>query len=190
MAAGVLAATVARESAAQPADEHGAAAALVAQLEHDAAHAAVTYEAIAHAKDALERATRLRTAGDEAHAKAADGVALEWAQVARDLAKAADAEATAADLRRKAVDAQAQLERARAQVEEGIAHVGRLRAELAEAEKAPKIERTAVEAHEGDKDKDDKGGKGHKKEGPAGHKGGPAKAPATKPAPKLTGGAP
>jgi hypothetical protein len=146
--AGVLAAATA---AAQPADEHGAAEALVGQLEHDTAHAAVTGEAVANAKAALERATRLRTAGDEAHAKAADGLALEWAQVARDLAKAADAEATAADLRRKAVDAQAQLERTRAQVEEGIAHVGRLQAELAEAEKGPKIERTAVEVHEGDK---------------------------------------
>lgn len=184
MAACVLAAAGA---GAQPADEHGAAAALVAQLEHDAAHAAVTGDAIAHAKDALERATRLRTAGDEAHAKAADGLALEWAQVARDLAKAADAEATAADLRRKAVDAQAQLERTRAQVEEGIAHVGRLRAELAEAEKAPKIERTAVEVHEGDKD--DKGGKPRKKEGPGGHKGA-GKSAANKPAAKATGGAP
>jgi hypothetical protein len=185
MAAGLLVTAIAAESAAQPADEHGAAVALVAQLEHDTAHAAVTAEAVGHAKDALERATRLRTAGDEAHAKAADGLALEWAQVARDLAKAADAEASAADLRRKAVEAQAQLERARAQVEEGIAHVGRLRAELTEAEKAPKIERTAVEMHEGDKD--DKGGKPPKK---GGHKGGPAKSAANKPAAKATGGAP
>jgi hypothetical protein len=136
------------------------ATALVGQLEHDTAHAAVTGEAVTNAKAALERATRLRTAGDEVHAKAADGLALEWAQVARDLAKAADAEATAADLRRKAVEAQAQLERERAQVEEGIAHVGRLQAELSEAEKAPKIERTAVEVHEADKgDTSDKGTK-------------------------------
>jgi hypothetical protein len=136
---------------AQTADDHGAAAALVGQLEHDAAHAPVTAEAVANAKGALERATRLRTAGDETHAKAADGLALEWAQVGRDLARAADAEASAADARKKAVEAQAQLERTRAQVEEGIAHVGRLQAELGEAESGPKVERTAVEVHAGDK---------------------------------------
>src|SRR5271166_365523 len=125
-AAGVAAwvvGSVAIPAGAQSADEHAAAAAIVAQLEHDPPHAPVTAEALQKAKDALERATRLRAAGDEAHAKAADGLALEWAQSGRDLARAADAEATAAELRRKAVDAQALLERTRAQVEEGIAHV-------------------------------------------------------------------
>ncbi|HEY3815612.1 MAG TPA: hypothetical protein VGL81_00495 [Polyangiaceae bacterium] len=135
---------------AQGADDHAAAEALVQQLEHDSGHTVVTADAVASAKNALERATRLRAAGDEAHAKAADALALEWAQTGRDLAKAVDAEATATELRRKAVDAQAQLERTRAQVEEGIAHVGRLRAQLEEAEKAGKVDHVAVEVHEGD----------------------------------------
>src|ERR1700677_2098398 len=134
--------------AAQTADDHAAAEALVQALEHDTAHTVVTADAVSAAKGALERATRLRSAGDEAHAKAADGLALEWAQMGRDLAKAADAEATAAELRRKAVDAQALLERTRAQVEEGIAHVGRLRTQLQDAEKAGKVDRVAVEVHE------------------------------------------
>jgi hypothetical protein len=147
VAAGLLAGGPAT---AQTAGDHAAAEGLVQQLEQDAAHAAVTADAVASAKGALERATRLRAAGDEAHAKAADGLALEWAQTGRDLAKAADAEGTATELRRKAVDAQAQLERTRAQVEEGIAHVGRLRTQLQEAEKAGKVDRSAVELHEGD----------------------------------------
>jgi hypothetical protein len=92
----------------------------------------------------------MRAAGDETHARAADGLALEWAQIARDVAKAADAEARGAELRHKALDEQAQLERTRAQVEEGIAHVGRLRAQLEEAEHGGRVDRVAVEAHEGD----------------------------------------
>src|SRR5579863_3888422 len=133
------AALLAPTAAAQGTGEHAAAEALVHELEQDTAHAAVTVDAVASARGALERATRLRAAGDEAHAKAADGLALEWAQTGRDLAKAADAESTAADMRRKAVDAQAQLERTRAQVEEGIAHVGRLQTQLHEVEKTGKV---------------------------------------------------
>ena len=164
---------------AQSAGDHATAEALVPQLEHDAGHAVVTADALASARRALERATRLRGAGDEAHAKAADGLALEWAQTARDLTRAADAEATAAELRRKAVEAQAQLERTRAQVEEGIAHVGRLQTQLQEAEKAGKVDRAAVEVHEGDPPPPRKKGAG--KKGPA--------ADGKKPA-KATGGAP
>jgi hypothetical protein len=144
------AATPARAQTAGIADEHAAAATLVGQLEHDAAHAPVLAEALAKAKNALERATRLRSAGDETHAKAADGLALEWAQTGRDLARAADAETTAGDLRRKAVDAQDQLERTRTLVEEGLARVGRLKAELDAATHTSKEDRTAVEVHAGE----------------------------------------
>jgi hypothetical protein len=135
---------------AQPADEHATADALVRQLDQDAAHHAVTAETLDKARNALERAVRLRAAGDETHAKAADGLALEWAQTARDLVKAADAEAAAAGLRHKALDSQEQLERSRGLVEEAIASIGRLRAELAQAEGTAKDDRTAVEIHDGD----------------------------------------
>ena len=142
---------VAGAAIAQPADEHVAADALVKQLDQDAAHHAVTAETLDKARNALERATRLRAAGDETHAKAADGLAFEWAQTARDLVKAADAEAAATDLRRKALESQAQLERSRGLIEEAIASIGRLRAELEQAEGTAKQDRTAVELHEGDK---------------------------------------
>jgi hypothetical protein len=138
-----------RSAEAQGADDHAVADALVKQLEADGTHRAVTADALARAKAALERATRLRGAGDEGHAKAADGLAREWAETGRDLARAADAEATAAELRHKAVEAQAQLERTRTMVEEGITRVGRLKAELEEAERSG-AGRSAVEAHEGD----------------------------------------
>jgi hypothetical protein len=140
---------VAASGQAQGADDHSTAAALAQKLELDPVHGPITAAAVARAKEALERAARLRGAGDEAHAKAADGLAREWAETARDLARAADAEASASDLRRKAVDAQARLIRARALVEEGIARVGRLRAQLDEAGRAAPKDRTAVEVHDG-----------------------------------------
>jgi hypothetical protein len=146
-AAGLLASSAA---AAQPADEHAAAAALIQQLTADTAHQAVTADALLEARNALERATRLRVAGDEAHAKAADGLALEWAETARDVVRAADAEAAAAELRHKALDAQAQLERSRSMIEEAIATIGRLQAELDQVGAHPSQERTAVEVHDGE----------------------------------------
>src|SRR5262249_12460978 len=92
-AAGVFFALPAR---GQPAEDPRAAAAIVGELERDTAHAASIAEPLGQAKAAIERATRFRAAGDEAHAKAADGLALEWAQVAREVVRAADAEAAAA----------------------------------------------------------------------------------------------
>jgi hypothetical protein len=151
--AGLLVTGAAR---AQPADSHAAASALVQQLEADgkqnAGHRTATADALRDAKDALERATRFRVAGDEGHAKAADGLALEWAETARDLVIAADAESNAADLHRKALDMQAQLERSRALVEEAIASIGRLQAELDQATHAGGAahEHTAVEVHDGE----------------------------------------
>jgi colicin import membrane protein len=144
---------------AQGNDDHATAEAIVKQIAADKVRAAVSAEPLARARTALERATRLRSAGDEAHAKAADGLAREWAEDARDVARAAEAEAAAAEVRRKAVSAQEQLERTRALVEEAIAHIGRLQAELDQAERstqkasggsapaAGSKSRRAVEAH-------------------------------------------
>lgn len=148
-AVGILGVLAPHPARAQGADDHSVADALVKQLAADEPHRGVTADALARAKAALERATRLRGAGDEGHAKAADGLAREWAETARDLARAADAEATAADLRHKAVEAQAQLERTRTLVEEGITRVGRLKAELEDAERS-NAGRAAVETHDGD----------------------------------------
>ena len=126
-------------------DNRGAAEALALPLEH-AAPSPVTAEALTRTREALEQATRFRAAGDEAHAKAADGLAREWAETARDLALAAAAEKQADDRKRQAMQAQAQLERTRALVEDGIARLGRIHAELAAA---PGKAATAVEVHDG-----------------------------------------
>ncbi len=186
--AGAVAVCIAgtRPAAAQPADEHAAASAIVQQLSADPGHQAVTADALLEARNALERATRLRVAGDEAHAKAADGLALEWAETARDVVKAADAEAAAADLRHKALDAQAQLERSRALVEEAIASLGRLQAELDQtvssssssssgsSSHAGHEPHTAVEVHDGEPAKD-KGSKGAHRDKGGGKKDAPKK---------------
>jgi hypothetical protein len=138
------------------ADDRASAQAIVAELEGDPARATSVAEALGQARDAIERGTRMRASGDEAHAKAADGLALEWAETARDVARAVDVEKTAADLRRKVIAEQAQIQRARALIEEGIVRVGRLRKELEDSSarvRSPRdaVEgRTAVEVHEGD----------------------------------------
>ena len=77
----------------------------------------------------------MRAAGDEAHAKAADGLAREWAESARSHRPRGGRRGRSRPVRRKAVDAQAQLERTRALVEEAIARVGRLTAELNQIER-------------------------------------------------------
>jgi hypothetical protein len=129
------------------------AQAIVDELGKDAAHQAITAEPVGLARLALERGLRLHSLADEVHAREADGLAREWAEVARDLVRAADAETKAAEVRRKALDERVQLERTRALIDEGIARIGRLKAELDEAKKAAgdaKQGRRAVEVHDGD----------------------------------------
>ena len=135
-------------------DDHAKAQALVDTLSHDAAHAQVIGELLARARRQLERANGLRATYYETRARAADGAALEWAETARDVVRAVDAEAKAAEVRGKALEAQAQVTRTRALVDENTARVGRLRAELQNAEKEAKAgtdpDRHAVEQHAGD----------------------------------------
>jgi nucleoid-associated protein YgaU len=92
--------------------------------------ARVTAEPIKSAKRALERAHGARTAGDSPHARMLDGLALEWAETGRDLARAATAERTAQATGKKAYEAQTKAERARALLEETQARRGRAAAEL------------------------------------------------------------
>ncbi len=135
-------------------DDHAAAQAIVDEVARDTAHASITGEALGLARDELERATRLRVVYDEKRARAADGAAREWAEMARDLLRAVDAETKASDVRRKALEKQEQVDRTRALVDEDIARIGRLKAELEAAEKAAKHDdgsaRRAVEVHEGE----------------------------------------
>jgi hypothetical protein len=98
----------------------------------------VAGEPIARSKAALERASRLRAAGDEPHARLADGLAKTWADAARDVLRAVDVEERAQASRRGATDAGLVAERERALLEEGIAQSGRLRAQLESAERESK----------------------------------------------------
>ncbi|MCL2777372.1 MAG: hypothetical protein FWD73_05155 [Polyangiaceae bacterium] len=95
---------------------------------------------LAKARAALERASKLRAAGDEPHARLADGLALAWAEAASDTLRAASAEEKAAAAARSANDAGAQAERERALLEESITRSGRLRAELDALERKSKEE--------------------------------------------------
>jgi len=90
----------------------------------------VAVEMTQRAKVALERSTRMRSAGDEAHARMADALARTWAEAARDVVRAAELEEKAAAARKNATDAGAIADRERALLEEGIAQSGRLRAQL------------------------------------------------------------
>lgn len=91
---------------------------------------ALAREAIDRARAALARGDRLRQEGDAAHARLADGAALAWAQMGRDLVRAVEVEARAAAYRRDTADAGRDAEQQRALLEEEIAKNGRLRAQL------------------------------------------------------------
>lgn len=97
---------------------------------------------IEHAQESLERAHGARAAGDVKHATMLDGLALEWAESARDLLRAASAEQAASSAADKAREASVRAERARALLEETQARRGRADAEL---EKALTAEREARE---------------------------------------------
>ncbi len=119
-------------------DDRATATAILNDLANDPAHKAATAAIVQRGRDALERATRMRASGDEAHAQLADGLALEEAETGRDLVRALDAERTADDARRAATDAGTVGDRERALLEEGISRNGRLRKELDELGKSPK----------------------------------------------------
>jgi hypothetical protein len=116
-------------------DTRGDATATLDQLANDPAHKDATAAIVQRGRDALERATRMRAAGDEAHAQLADGLALEEAETGRDLVRALTVEKQADDARRAATDAGVVGERERALLEEGIARNGRLKAETAALER-------------------------------------------------------
>jgi hypothetical protein len=113
-------------------DDRATASTILNELANDAAHKDATEAIVKRGREALERATRMRAAGDEAHAQLADGLAREEAEAGRDLVRALEAERMADEARRAATDAGTVGERERALLEEGIARNGRLRAEIDE----------------------------------------------------------
>jgi hypothetical protein len=127
-------------------------------------------DSVMRAKKALERAHGARASGDAAHARMLDGLALEWAENARDLLRAAAAEQAAAAAADKAREASVQAERARALLEETQARRGRAEAELERALAEEREARTsAAKAEEAriaaGKPKDKEKPKGGKPEG-------------------------
>lgn len=107
----------------------------------------VVVEPLRHAKKAMERANGARTAGDTAHARMLDGLALEWAETARDLLRAAAAEKEARASAKRARELGVQAERARALLEETQARRGRVAADLERAEaEAKEAAKRAAEA--------------------------------------------
>ena len=109
-------------------------------------------ELVARSRAALDRGARLRSSGDEAHAKLADALARTWAETARDVTRAAVVEESAASARRSATDAGVVADRERALLEEAIAQSGRLRAQLESVERDGKEQpaRTSTAAVNGD----------------------------------------
>lgn len=124
-------------------EDRSVAESILVKLDADAAHKSLTADPSARARAALERGTRTRASGDEPHARLADSLAREWAELGRDLVATADLEKKADDARRGATDAGAHAERERALLEEGIAQNGRLRAQLEAVEREHEPEKTA-----------------------------------------------
>lgn len=131
-----LALAVAALAFAQP-DDRGAAEAILKELEASPKKD-VAQEMIGRAKTALDRGARMRSAGDETHARIADSVAKTWAEAARDIVRAVEVEERAANARRAATDAGVQADRERALLEEAIAQAGRVRAQLESLEREGK----------------------------------------------------
>jgi hypothetical protein len=123
---------------AAAADEDGARAEALLRETEASPKGAVAKELIVRSRAALERAARLRAAGDETHARLADRAARTWAEAARDVARAAAVEDSAATARRAASDAGTIADRERALLEEAIAQSGRLRAQIEALEREGK----------------------------------------------------
>lgn len=120
--------------AAPPGSDGAAAEKVIHELEAkgagNAEAARVVAEPLKNAKRALERAHGARTSGDQAHARMLDGLALEWAETARELDRAAAAEQVALAIGKRAHDVSTKADRARALLEETQARRGRAAAEL------------------------------------------------------------
>jgi hypothetical protein len=105
-----------------------------ARAAHDKLTKKVTAEAVEKARMALQRAYGLRVAGDHAHARMLEGLALEWADAAQALDRASAAEQLARESARRADETAAKVERARALLAETQTRKARAQAELSRAE--------------------------------------------------------
>jgi hypothetical protein len=155
-----------------PPGDGATAEALLKEIEaraaRDAGTAKVVAAAVENAKKSLERAHGARVSGDGLHARLLDGLALEWAETARDLERAAAAEQSSLVAAKAAADATTQADRARSLLEETQARRQRAAAELDKAEADAKEAAKAAAAAEQDRiEAAKKGGKAASSKGAA-----------------------
>lgn len=106
--------------------------------------AKVVAEPVESATRALERAHGARAAGDAIHARMLDGLALEWAETARELDRAATEERVALATTTRSHEVSTQVERARALLQETQGRRGRVAAELTHVETEAKEAKVAA----------------------------------------------
>jgi len=109
------------------------ARALLAELDADPSAKELVAAAAGRANAALGQAA---AASEPTRAELHEAVALQWAEVARDLRRAREAEVASDQLEREASAIQTELVRSHAAVEQAMARVGRARQGLAELEAA------------------------------------------------------
>lgn len=127
--AGVIVSAAALASAETVADR---ARALLAQIEAEPEARALARHAVERANDALSRAAQPGKA--PSLRGELELVALAWAEVARDLARARAAEQASDRLEQELSSVQTEIVRSRAAVEQAKARVGRARRQLEELE--------------------------------------------------------
>ncbi len=134
LAAGALALWCARHWEVQAAvgTVRDQARGLIAEVEADASGRELVAPAVRRGKQALTRAEDAATS--PRHAPLLDAAALEWAEVARDLARTRAAELASDRLEQDVSATQTEMVRSRAAVEQAMARVGRARQDLTELE--------------------------------------------------------
>jgi hypothetical protein len=140
IAFGACASVVVSALALAGTDDRASALATLTNVE-TSPHRDAAQDFVTRARASLDRANRLRAAGDEARAKLSERAALRWAEAARDIAQAVSTEEHTADLSRRATDAGQIADRERALLEEAAAQKGRLRAQLESDASAPPAKR-------------------------------------------------
>ncbi len=106
-------------------DPRAQAEATLKQVEATPAHKTLAKEPLDQAHRALRRAAGARAAGDQRHGGQLEALALEWAQAASNLVRAADAERQASAIEKQAAESERKAVRARALLEETIDRRGR-----------------------------------------------------------------
>ena len=110
-------------------DDRKAATEIISQQTAGSSTPAASH-ALAEASDALERADQARSAGDTVNATHLEGLAREWAEMARDIARATNAEALADRNQQAAASASAQVRKTHAMIETLVARRARAQGEL------------------------------------------------------------